>query len=264
MSRGTAIAALRARIARKERMGDTPWPTVTLGASMLDDALPGGGLATGALYECLPAESRDFPAALGFGLGMLSRIMRERPGHILWALPSWQTRGRGALYPGGLAGFGIDPAMVIHVGAPKTENVLWVLNEALAARGVTAAVGLLPEDARAYDFTASRRLAMRAARHGATALILAARPQFAMATACEMRWSVAAGPSTPIRRPGQALPGMGAPRWHIRVAKSRHGTAGQWHVEWNHETHSFRLAAPLADRAAQRLSGDDAGQWIAA
>lgn len=264
MSSAAAIATLRARIARRERLGDTAWPAACLGDDEIDAALPAGGLYTGALYECLPASPGDFPATLGFGLGLLSRILHARPGPVLWALPAWQTRDHGALYPQGLASFGIDPALVVHVTAAKAETVLWALDEALQTRAVAAAVALLPATGRAYDFTASRRLAMRAACHGTTALILAARPQFSMATACEMRWSVAAAPSAAIRRPGQAMAGLGAPRWHIRVTKSRRGAAGQWHVEWDHETLSFRLAAPLAGRAPQRASGNGAGQWIAA
>ena len=264
MSRRTAVAALRARIARKERLGSADWPVARLGDGGIDGALPGGGLATGALYECLPAEAGDFPATLGFAMGLLSRIVRTRPGHILWALPAWQGRDRGMLYPQGLASFGIDPALVIHVGTPKTQNVLWALDEALETRSVAAAVGLLPAGERAYDFTASRRLAMHAARTGATALVLAAQPHVSMATACEMRWSVAPAPSTPVPRPGQAIAGLGAPRWHLRLMKSRRGGAGQWQVEWDHETLSFRLAAPLAGRAPQRAEGDGAGQWIAA
>lgn len=264
MSRSNAIAGLRARIARQERAAVPAWPVAGLGPVTLDCALPRGGLATGALYEIMPGGSGHSSAALGFGLGLLARILKARPGHILWALPSWQGFAEGMLHPAGLASFGIDPARLIHVGVPKPQNVLWTLDEALAHKSVTAAVGLLPPSDRAYGFTASRRLSMRAARHGATALILAGKPDIAMATASAMRWSVRAEPSLPARRTGQAIPGLGAPRWHVRLIKSRHGGAGQWHLEWDHETLSFRLAAPLADRAPFGRSGHQPGQWIAA
>lgn len=258
------LAELRHKIGKQESLGTDPWPVVTSGAAALDASLPAGGLVTGTVHEFLPAAHGDFAAMLGFGLGVLSRVLSSCTGHVLWALPSYQQRAWGSLYPSGLASFGIDPDLFTCVKTPKTQNMLWALEEALANEAVAAVIGILPENDSAYDFTASRRLAMRAARHGVTAFIFSSQPQFAMATAAEMRWLVSAHPSRPIHYPGHAMPGTGPPRWQAELVKSRKGNSGCWAVEWNHETLSFRLAAPLADRAPVRVFGHATGQRTAA
>jgi protein ImuA len=144
---------------------------------------------------------------------------------------------------------GIDPDRVIQVSAPKPKNVLWALEEGLGHGALTAVVGVLPENDRAYDFTSSRRLALRAAAHGVTPLLIRDGTQAGMATAAATRWSVAAEPSAPQRRGGPVRPGLGPPRWRVHLSKSKKGLSGQWRLEWDHETLSFRMAAPLADRA---------------
>lgn len=252
MTRSATIKALRQQISHQDRTAGSPWPIASLGPIQLDGTLADGGLATGTLYEFLPRASGDFPATLGFSLGILSRILKTRAGHVLWVLPKFRNVSDGALYPYGLMSFGIDPDRIVHVGTPKSQSALWALDEALASGCVAAAVGLLPENDRSYDFTASRRLAMRAARSGGTAFILSTRPAFGMATAAEMRWSVESHASVPTHYTGQSLPGLGAPRWHIEIARSRRGVTGNWYLEWNHEKLSFRLAAPLADRTPQQ------------
>lgn len=258
------IADLREKISQTERLAEKPWPMVRLGAKEMDDALPGGGLALGSVQECLPACHGDFSVMLGFGLGLLARILKARPGPVLWALPAYQQRAWGRLYAPGLAGFGIDMERIVHVEAPKTQTMLWALEEALGHPSLSAVIGVLPENDETYDFTASRRLAMRAARHGVTALVLSSSPGFSMATAADMRWSVAADASAAVHRRGQAVPGLGPPRFAVNLIKSKKGQSGRWTMEWDHETLSFRLAAPLADRAPVRVSGSASGQWAAA
>jgi protein ImuA len=262
MSGREKLAALRARIAEQERHTPRIWPSTPIG--VLDDALPDNGLATGALHEALPKTHSDFTAALGFSLGAIARILAARPGYLIWALPGFTAHGQGHLYPLGLAAFGIDPNRLIHLDVGKPLDVLWAIEEALDHPAVAAAIGILPENDRAYDFTASRRLAMRAARHGATAFILGARPDLGVSTAAETRWRIAAAPSDPAWRTGQMKPGLGAPRWQVDLIKSRKGVTGQWPVEWNHETLSFHLAAPLADRAPIRVDRIAGRQRVAA
>jgi len=257
------IAALREHIGQQE-LKEHNWPAISLGAAELDQSLPENGLKTGSLYEIIPETYADFPATLGFGFGVLARISKMRSGHILWVQPNYRTFAETKLYPTGLSGFGIDPNRIIHVNVPKSQNVLWALDEALANTSVVAAIGLIPEDDRAYDFTASRRLAMRAASHGATALVFPREPGFAMASAAEMRWSVSAASSSPAHYKDQSVPGIGAPRCDVRLVKSRRGNAGHWCVEWNHETLSFRLAAPLVNRTPVRVSGIGTRQPAAA
>lgn len=256
MRDGETLAALRARIKAGGLDEGAAWPAVGLdaGADTQEAVLP-GGLASGALHELQPATPADIGAATGFALGLASRLLAQRPGPLLWGLPSTRGWREGQLYPVGLAAFGIDPDRVVQVEVKKTADLLWSLEEALDHPSLAVVVGLLPEGDRLYDFTASRRLAMRAARHGATVLLLGAAPVFDMATAASTRWSLAALASRPVPHVGQAVPGLGPPRWQARLVKSRKGLLDAWDLEWNHETLSFRLAAPLADRAPLRRTG---------
>jgi protein ImuA len=264
VSRDETIASLKARVAGWQRREAPVWPAAGLGPDA--DGLACGDLVCGALHEFLPASPADFAATAGFVLAAAARVLRRRDGHVLWAVPGRRGGRGGRLCPLGLAGFGIDPARVLHVEAPRPRDLLWSLEEALACGALAAVVGVLPEGDRAYDFTASRRLSMRAAQSGATALLVGDGGSLDMATAALSRWSVAAAASPPAHYTGQAVPGLGPPRWHARLLKSRKGAPGElWNLEWSHETLSFRLAAPLGDRPPLRHAGGAApGQWTAA
>ena len=266
------LQALRRHIADQGRFAPKIRPetqagaraVVSLGAAPLDTTLPDHGLAVGALHELLPAGHGDFAATIGFGFGLATRIIRSRPGYVLWVHPSHQAFRQGTLYPVGLATTGFDPDRLIQLSAPKTQGVLWALEEGLANSALAAVIGVLPENDRAYDFTASRRLAMRAAENGVAALLIRNRPTSEAATAAETRWSIAAEPSEPQHRAGQLMPGLGAPRWQLQLTKCKRGTPGRWRVEWDHETLSFRLAAPLADRTPVRANRATRQGWAAA
>ncbi|WP_048646083.1 ImuA family protein [Nitratireductor soli] len=270
MSHAFDIEILRRRIAAQERLTPIKRPAVALGPAALDAALPEHGLATGALHELVPATHGDFAAGIGFGFCLLARIARSRPGQILWAAPAHLGFREGGLYPLGLAALGFDPDRLIQIAARKSIDILWALEEGLAHAPLAAVVGVLPENAHDYDFSASRRLAMRAARQGVTAFIFRGRENPGMSTAAETRWSVASLPSLPApvpamgARPGLGF-GLGAPRWQVKLTKCKKGTPGGWlsnqpdgwDVEWDHETLSFRLPAPLADRAPAWAHGAD-------
>src|SRR5258707_9486858 len=108
MSRAASLEVLRERIRRIEtpaRHGVLPF-----GTAAIDRALPGGGLALGALHEIAGAGSdeEDGAAAAGFAAGILARIGPAgrdagRGGPVLWCLRQPD------LYGPGLAAHGLDP-----------------------------------------------------------------------------------------------------------------------------------------------------------
>lgn len=256
-----AIHQLRQSIAAKERQTAQPWPTVSFGAGAFNDTLE-----LGALHEFLPAAYGDFSAVTGFCFGVLTHILRLHEGVVLFAVPALHRFREGALYPPGLTGFGCDPDRLIQVSVKKSQNVLWTLEEGLENAAVSAVIGILPGNDRIYDFTASRRLAMRASENGATALLLRDQHDAGLSTAAETRWSIAAAPNEVRAGPGvMGRPGFEAPQWRVRLMKSKRGAPGSWRVVWDHETLSFRLAAPLADRAPVPAYIDQGGRaWAAA
>ncbi len=248
------LEALRQRLARHNPAA-TPWPVASSGLGALDEALPGGGIPAGMVQELVPAAYTDFAATLGFGAGLLTRLARVRPGLILWVLPRHAGLREGRLYPLGLTALGLDPARVLQVVVPKTRDVLWTLEEALVSAAPASVVGLLPDDAPAYDFTASRRLSLRAAESGGSVLLIRTRSAGSAASAADLRWRIAAAPSARVPRHGLSKPGLGPPRWDVELVKSKRGPTGLWQIEWDHETLSFRMASPLADRAPLREAG---------
>jgi len=254
----TDFQKLRQRITEQERRTLESWPSVSLGAPALDHKLPGGGLAAGTLHEFLPATPGDLAALAGFSLGVLAQLLRVQTGFVLLALPGFHAFREGAFYPVGLTALGCDPDRLVQLRAPKGENVLWAMEEGLENPALAAVVGVLPNNDRAYDFTASRRLAMRAAASGVTALLIRSQRTPGNATAAQTRWRIAAAPSEEQPWAGGRMPGLGAPQWQVQLTKSKNGALGEWRVRWDDETFSFRLAAVLADRAASRAPAQPA------
>lgn len=267
------LAGLRRRFAAGGGAAPHRWPSVSLGEAAIDEALPGGGLATGALHELAPFSQGDLAALAGFSLGVLEKILRIHTGFVLLAAPDYHLAREGMFYPPGLVAFGCDPDRLIAVRAPNSKNVLWALEEGLENNALAAVVGILPENDRLYDFTASRRLVMRAVESGVTALLLRSSRDNAVTTAAQTRWSIAAAPSAAQHRRGAHLPGLGAPQWQVRLTKikgsaPKTGALGGWRVRWDDETFYFRLAAAMADRAPAILPAftpANAGpEWAAA
>ncbi|MEC9343071.1 MAG: inducible mutagenesis protein A [Pseudomonadota bacterium] len=247
---------MKRHIAQKERLAPAARPAVSLGAAELDAALPEGGLALGALHECVPEGHGDFAATLGFGLALASRVVCTRPGFVLCAFPARCGFEQGVVHAPGLTAFGLDPDRFIEVDVAKPRAMLWVMEEALGAAALAAVIGIAGRDERAYDFTASRRLALRAARSGVTALLVRPHAPEGTTTAATTRWRIA------------AAPGAGPPRWSATLVKSKKGMPGHRNVvEWDHETLSLRLAAALADRTpamAYQAGSGRGGGWAAA
>src|SRR5262252_5231339 len=96
------LLELRQRIRRIERPVATAHGVLPFGVSAIDRALPGGGLARGAVHEILSADGDEEDGALAaaFAAGILGRLAGD--GTVLWCLP------RPDLYGHGLAAHGLD------------------------------------------------------------------------------------------------------------------------------------------------------------
>ena len=122
------------------------------GVAAIDRALPGGGLARGALHEILGAggDEEDGALAAAFAAQILGRLTRPptspslsplgggegrgEVGVVLWCLP------RPDLYGPGLAAHGLDPGLVVLVRASRDAEILWAMEEGLRAPGIVAVV----------------------------------------------------------------------------------------------------------------------------
>lgn len=261
MACAVELDALRHRIGAQAAFNQKgAGPAFALGADPIDDALPSRGLAAGAIHEVLPASHRDFGAALGFSVGLLARLTRIDPRAVLWVSPS-QGFQYGTVYPIGCTSYGLDPNRLHHLSVASPQDMLWALEEGLASGALAAVVGLLPSNDASYDFTASRRLSLRATATGTTALLVRHHANVATPTAAVTRWSIAARASTPLKRGGLSIPGIGLPCWQADLVRCKRGQPHSWLVEWDHEAFRFRLASPMADRAAAMAKPAIKGPW---
>ncbi|MBV9829872.1 MAG: hypothetical protein JO001_29995 [Alphaproteobacteria bacterium] len=199
--------------------------------------MPGGGLALGAVHECLGAagDEEDGAAAAGFIAGVMARLgsgckPETGEGHLknsrgsalaqslsphpplasasgppssalregVKGMVLWCLK-QPDLYGAGLAAHGLDPARLVLVIARRDEDALWVIEEAL--RPGTGLVAVVGEIGR-LPMVAGRRLQLAAERSGITAFLL-------------RRWRNAAEAAVERERPSAALT-----RWRIAALPS--------------------------------------------
>lgn len=181
------LSTLRAAIARMERggAGAERHESVPLGLAAIDDALPGGGLAAGAVHEVMGS------AAGGFAAMLAGRFA----GPALWCV---MEHARTELYGPGLAAFGLDTRRLVVARCPSRQDMLWAMEEGLRDPALAVVVG---EPDRAIALTASRRLQLAAETGGVTGLVLrhGAEDGALSPSAVFSRWRA------------ESLPALGAP-----------------------------------------------------
>jgi protein ImuA len=235
----TALAALRAEVARIEAHGRAEHAVLPFGVAAIDKALPGGGLALGALHEVASGGAGvvDGAAAALFAAGIVARL----DGWVLWCLT------RPDLFAPALAQAGLDPDRVIYAEAGDEVSVLACFEEGLrhgALAGVVAEVARL-------SMTASRRLQLAAESTGTIGIAVrrwrrpAEAADFGLPTAAVTRWRVTAVPSGEL-----PVPGIGRARWLVELMRVRAGESADWIVEACDETGRLALPAELANRSA--------------
>jgi protein ImuA len=254
MPSAAQLVDLQDRIRRIERPNALRRGVLPFGVAALDRALPGGGLALGALHEILGAgaDEEDGAATTGFAAGIAGRIAN---GIVLWCLK------HSDLYGPGLASHGLDPARVVLIRAARDDDILWALEEGLHAPSSLGGIAAVIGEVGRLPMVAGRRLQLAAERSGIPALLLRrwrtgdeAEAERARPSAAVTRWRVVPLPSLP-----DGEPGIGQPRWRVELLRSRGGEPAAWDVPWDLEvadaTGFVRLPAGLADRPAapQRL-----------
>ena len=245
------IRSLRERIARIEHAHTrTPaTPTLPFGQTAIDQALPGGGLALGALHEAASAgpDTEHAAAATLFIAGILARLS----GPVLW------VQGRPDLFAPGLTGVGLQPDRLIFAEAGKA--VLPAMEEGLRHQGLAAVVGELTGR---LSLAASRRLQLAAGQTGVLALLIRRSrgfddPILKEPSAATTRWRIAALPSPPVLPHAPDTPGVGPARWRLDLTRCRGGEASSWIAEACDATGRLGLVSGIADRSdqeAERLS----------
>jgi protein ImuA len=236
------LMALRERIGKLAGGSFGDHGVLPFGLAAIDAALPGGGLALGALHELsgLGGDEEDGAVATAFLAGILARLAPARS--ILWCLSADD------LYGPGLAARGLTPRRILSVRARDDRTVLEAMEDGLKVPALAAVVG----EVGALPLTASRRLQLAAANSGVTAFVLRrwrsgtlAAAERAAPAAAATRWRVSALPSRPI----DDEPGIGRLIWHVELLRCRGGVPAHWILEACDATGHVAVVAELADRA---------------
>jgi protein ImuA len=214
------IEALRERIRRLEGGERHRRAVLPFGIKAIDERLPEGGLALGALHEVAGGGNGaiDGAAAALFAAGIAART----GGRVLWCVT------RQDLFAPALAAAGLGPDRIIYVEAGDEKSVLACFEEALRPSKLGAVVAEVSH----LSMTTSRRLQLAAEGSGVIGLALrrwrrqAGAAEFRQPTAATTRWRVSARSSTPL-----PVPGVGRARWRLELARCRGGEPATFEVE---------------------------------
>lgn len=218
-----------------------------MGVLRMHERLAGQGVRPApmphTLAEVFAGTAAD-AATTGF---MLSRLPRgAKP--ILWVQDRLSRKEAGRP---SLAGLG-PQRPIIMVDLSRAADVLWALEDGLRCRALGAVVGELWGDPPALDFTATKRLAMRAETAELPCWLIrrAAHPNL---SAARDRWRIHSLPSASHPHDIQA---PGDPRWALDLFRSRRTQPGQWVAR--HDRAADRVDFTAAVRDGTLDAGDGA------
>ena len=154
------LAELRERIGQLEGGPQRARQVLPFGVAEVDQVLPGGGLAFGALHEVAGGGGGtvDGAAAALFVAGIAARSR----GKVLWCMT------RPDLFFPAVAQAGLHPDRVVFCESDREEEALSAMEEGLSFGGLAAVVGELVR----LPMNASRRLQLAAEKTGAMGIVL--------------------------------------------------------------------------------------------
>lgn len=239
-----------------------------------------GGLQRGCLHEFAGEGAEAFAAILS---GRLK-------GPVLWCADMLDAS---ALYPPGLAAFGLDHRRLILVRCRKPREILAAMEDGLRCRALAAVIG---EVSSGVDLTASRRLQLAAENSGVTGFLLksAWRDKVSkspppgtkraikarMKVSCQARNRVSEGSGAALSGVSERETSAAFSRWSVNSARSngangyaadamtwrlsllrcRNGGCGVWTVKWDAKAYRFSLAAEVADGQVDPSPEQSSGQ----
>jgi protein ImuA len=219
--RGELLALQGLRASLDEQPAD-------LGLGPINHAFPSAQFPTGAVHEFLSSSFEGAAATSGFMTALLGKLLQSE-GPCLW------ISTRRTLFAPALKVFGIAPERIIFIDAAREKEALWALEQALQCDALSVVVG----EIRSLGFTESRRLQLAVEQSRVTGLVHRYGGRAEGTTACVSRWHITPLPS----HTDDGLPGLGFPRWGVRLSKVRNGRPNSWSVEWRKE--QFRFLQPI-------------------
>lgn len=232
------LADLRARVGKLEGAVTRKRSVLPFGVRAIDDRLPDGGLAIGALHEVAGGGNGavDGAAAALFAAGIAARTK----GQVLWCVT------RHDLFAAALAQAGLAPDRVIYVETGDEKALLASFEEGARHGGLGAVVA----EVSRLSMTSSRRLHLAAEASGTMAIAVrrwrrqTEAADFGQPTSSVTRWRVSALPSEVL-----PVPGVGRARWLLELIRCRAGESADFVVEACDAEGRLDLPADLADRS---------------
>ena len=197
----------------------------------------------GSLALCEVFSSSCDGAAAGFVLARLAQSARSDR-LVVWVQDRMAAREAGVPSVRGLDGWGV-PGGMIRVCARNAKDLLWTMEEALGCSSLSAVIGEVWGSPRALDFTATKRLVLRAEASGVPAYLLRVGAMPTLSAAHE-RWRVGALPSA-LHPYDRKAPGE--PRFALDLFRARRRRPGRWEAHYDRTAHRLDLAARLPDGA---------------
>jgi protein ImuA len=145
--------------------------------------------APGLLTEIFAPERRAAGASLGFALGQAQALLSPARSALIVLQLTTEAQDIGVPYGAGLAHLGFDPAAIVLGRLENVTDLLWAIEEAVCCRAVAAVIADVAGTPKALDFTASRRLSLRAAASG-TSIFFLRYGREREASAAQLRWSL--------------------------------------------------------------------------
>lgn len=204
-----------------------------------------------SLQEALPGRPFD-PSATALILAAL----QDARAPVLWVKDRASQRENGRLYTAGLRRMGVM-APVLHVDVNHPRDVFWAMEEGASCGGLSAVVGEIHGAPAILDFTATKRLVLRADASGVPVWLIRSGDPGTL-TAARERWRVSALPSECHLFDPRA---PGAPVWEADLFRTRGRPPGRWEVR--HDPDAVPAGAAdrlrLVPRAGDReVAGDPA------
>ena len=199
-------------------------------------ARPRARQAKATLSEIFPATGVE-AAAAGFVLTQLG----ARTGPVLWIQDRLARGESGRPF---LAGMGEQrPLMLMQLSRPV--DVMIAVEEGLRCAGLAAVVAEIRGDPAAVNFTAMKRLALRAEATGVPCWLIR-QAAVADLSAARDRWRIATLPSAANPDDARA---PGDPRWRVELFRSRDGRPGDWVAHHDRAADRLDLVAAVSDGA---------------
>lgn len=237
------LAALRDIIADIERK--PPLAEARAQAILSETDFP--HLPGGLVQEVFLDEARNAGAGLGFAFGQARTLLGGRRAAVLYLHMEDEGQKLGLPYGPGLRGV-LDPSQLVLVRAQNAADLLWAAEEALSCTAIAAVVADMAKRPKLLDFTATRRLSLRAGEGGAS-MFFVHYGAWRQASAAQLRWRL-----KPERSAGLPYDDLapGAPRWQLRLERaSLNLNRNAWLLEWTEKGFVTISAEPIDRRSAE-------------